>query len=117
MDCSLDPRHYLILRSCFSVLTSLGASPTSWVNLRFFFDGLCSRLWLRIVGRRRILLVPVTLNRFFAALRVFCFGISFHSCVFRRAQHHHHVAAVEERLGLDHPDVLHLVCEPEEQIA
>ena len=86
-------------------------------NLRFCFDDLCSRLWLRIVGRRMILPVPVTLNRFFAALRVFVFGISFHSCVFRRAQHHHHVAAVEEGLGLDRPDLLDVVGEAEEQVA
>src|SRR5579864_423234 len=86
-------------------------------NLRFFFAGLCSRLWLRIVGRRRIRPVPVTLNRFFAALLVFVFGISFHSCVFRRAQHHHHVPAVEERLGLDHPDLLDVVGETEKQLA
>src|SRR3954471_15050500 len=63
-----------------------------------------------------ILPVPVTLKRFFAALLVFCFGISFHSCVFRRAQHHHHVATVEERLGFDLPDLLHVLGEPEEEV-
>src|SRR3954463_10116389 len=63
-----------------------------------------------------ILPVPVTLNRFFAALLVFCFGISFHSCVFRRAQHHHHVATVEKGLGFDLPDLLHVLGEPEEEV-
>src|SRR6266705_6191975 len=85
-------------------------------NLRFFFDGLCSRLWLRIVGRRRILPVPVTLKRFFAALRVFTFGISFHPCVFRRAQQHHHVASIEERLGFDDPDLLDVVGEAQKEL-
>src|SRR3954452_1145906 len=63
-----------------------------------------------------ILPVPVTLNLFFAALLVFCFGISFHSCVFRRAQHHHHVATVEKRLRLDLPDLLHVLGESEEEV-
>src|SRR5205823_12308385 len=85
-------------------------------NLRFFFDGLCSRLWLRIVGRRRIFPVPVTLNRFFAALRVLIFGISFHSCVLRWTQQHHHVPAVEERLGLDDPDLLDVLGEAQKKV-
>src|SRR5436190_933770 len=64
-----------------------------------------------------ILPVPVTLNRFLAALLVFCFGISFRSCVFRRAQHHHHVATVEKRLRLDLPNLLHVLGEPEEEVS
>src|SRR5947209_2516662 len=63
-----------------------------------------------------ILPVPVTLNRFFAALRVLIFGISFHSCVLRWTQQHHHVAAVEERLGLDHPDLLDVLGEAQKEV-
>jgi hypothetical protein len=54
------------------------------------------------------------LNFFFTELRVFIFGIVFHSCVLRRAEQHHHVASVLERLGLDLPDLLDVFGEPEE---
>src|SRR5262249_40271565 len=66
---------------------------------------------------RRILPLPVTLNFFFTDLRVFIFGISFHSCHLRRAKQHHHVASVLEGLGLDLPDLLDVVGEAEEQVA
>src|ERR1700741_1037584 len=72
---------------------------------RLRFDDFFSRLWLRIAGRRRILPLLVTLNFFFTDLRVFTFGISFHSCVLRGAEQHHHVASVLERLRLDLPDL------------
>src|SRR4051794_1783506 len=91
----------------------------TWRSLRkprLRFDDFFSRLWLRIAGRRRILPLPVTLNFFFTELRVFTFGISFHSCILRRAEQHHHVAPVLERLGLDHPDLLDVFGEAEEQI-
>src|SRR5690242_21871184 len=84
---------------------------------RLRFDDFFSRLWLRIAGRRRILPLPVTLNFFFTDLRVFTFGISFHSCVLRRAEQHHHVASVLERLGFDLADLLDVFGEAEEQIA
>src|ERR1700746_3661111 len=84
---------------------------------RLRFDDFFSRLWLRIAGRRRILPPAVTLNFFFTELRVLIFGISFHSCVLCRAEQHHHVASVLERLRLDLPDLLDVVGEAEEQVA
>jgi hypothetical protein len=51
------------------------------------------------------------LNFFFDVECVFCFGISLRSCVLRRAEHHRHVPPFEERLGLDDPDLLHVVRE------
>src|ERR1700726_563427 len=63
-----------------------------------------------------ILAVPVTLKRFFAALRVLIFGLSFHSCSFRWTQQHHHVPAVEERLGLDRPDLLDVLGEAQKKV-
>src|ERR687895_59367 len=55
-------------------------------NLRLRFADFFSRLWLFIAWRRRSFPAPLTLKRFFAALDVFCFGISRHSCVLRRPQ-------------------------------
>src|SRR6185437_7883660 len=101
-------------------LIALRSPPVTSRSLRkprLRFDDFFSRLWLRIAGRRRILPLPVTLNFFFTELRVFTFGISFHSCILRRAEQHHHVASVLERLGLDHPDLLDVVGEAEEQVA
>src|ERR1700758_2975340 len=100
-----------------SALRSAPVTSTSFRKWRLRFDDFFSRLWLRIVGRLRIRPPAVTLNRFLAALRVFVFGISFHSCILRWAQHHHHVAPVEERLGLDRPDLLDVVGEAEEQVS
>src|SRR3954464_15910599 len=77
--------------------------PVTWRSLRkprLRFDDFFSRLWLRIAGRRRILTPAVTLNFFFTELLVFIFGISFHSCILRRSQQHHHVASVLVTLGL-----------------
>src|SRR5436853_6773321 len=82
---------------------------------RLRFDDFFSRLWLRIAGRRRILPLPVTLNFFFTDLRVFTFGISFHSCVLRLAEQHHHVASILEGLRLDLSDLLDVVGEAEGQ--
>jgi hypothetical protein len=39
---------------------------------------------------------------------------SFHSCILRRAEQHHHVAPVLERLRLDLPDLLDVFGEAEE---
>jgi hypothetical protein len=63
--------------------------------------------------------LPVTLNRFFALLDVFVFGISvsLDSCGFRRRQHHRHVSPVEQRLRFHHPDLLDVLREPHQQIA
>src|SRR5436305_4596297 len=74
---------------------------------------------VRIRRRRSSLPVPVTLNRFFAELCVFCFGIFFflYSCVLRRPQHHHHVPAVEERRRLYLPDLLHVLGQAHQQVA
>src|SRR5215471_18317342 len=96
---------------------SAPVTSTSLRKPRLRFDDFFSRLWLRIAGRRRILPPAVTLNRFRAELRVFVFGISFHSCVLRRAQQHHHVASVLEGLGLDLPDLLDVIGEAEKQVA
>src|SRR5581483_366479 len=82
-----------------------------------------SSRWLFIARRRRIFPPAVTLNRFFAPLCVFCFGIcrvlllALRSGVLRRTQDHHHVPAVEERRLLHQPDLLHVVREPHQQIA
>jgi hypothetical protein len=54
------------------------------------------------------------LNFFLTELRVFTFGISFHSCTLRRAKQHHHVASILEGLRLDLPDLLDVVGEAEE---
>src|SRR4051794_11304769 len=85
-------------------------------NSRFSFGDLCSRLWLCPALRRRSFPVPVTENFFFAPEFVFCFGM-FYSCVLRRREHHRHVAALEQGLGLDQSQLLHVVGEPHEQVA
>src|SRR5438270_2543019 len=92
------------------------ASTSSLPNARLRFGLFFSSRWLFIARRRRILPVPVTLNRFFAPLCVFCFGIFFDSRVLRRTQHHHHVAPVEERRRLDRADLLDVVGEPQQQV-
>src|SRR6478672_6538697 len=94
------------------------AESTGWslLNWRFCFCDLFMSfpdIWLR----RNSLPLPVTLNFFFAPECVFCFGISLHSCVLRWAQHHGHVATLEQWLGLDQADLLHVICEPHEQVA
>src|SRR5207244_218698 len=75
-------------------------------------------MWLFIACRRSTLPVPVTLNRFFAPLCVFCFGIvSRHPRVLCRAQQHHHVPAVEERWRLDLTDLLDVLCQSHQKVA
>jgi len=105
---------YRIPSIFLTLFVSARVSRRSLRNPRFFFADFVSKLWLRIAGRRLIFPVPVSLKRFFAPLCVFVFGIVFHSCVLCRAQQHHHVATVEERLGLDRPDLLDVLREPEE---
>src|SRR5690349_23816523 len=98
-------------------LIALRSPPVTSRSLRkprLRFDDFFSRLWLRIAGRRRILPPAVTLNFPFTELRVFIFGMLFHSCVLRRAKQHHHVAPVLEGLGLDLPDLLDVVGKAEE---
>src|SRR5207249_6598426 len=97
----------------------LGATDLA-CRTRLRFPDLLFTRWpggvVRILRRRRSLPVPVTRNRFFAALCVFCFGIVFlHSRVLRRPQDHHHVAAVEEWRGLHLPDLLHVLRQPPQQ--
>src|SRR5215210_4492277 len=67
--------------------------------------------------RRSSLPPPVTLNFFLAPECVFCFGISFRSCVLRRGENHGHVAALEEGRRLDLPDLLHVLVEAHEEVA
>src|SRR5262249_55509456 len=113
VDGTLDARHLPHPIPSIFLIAPRSALVTSRSlrKPRLRFDDFFSRLWLRIAGRRRILPLPVTLNRFRAELRVFVFGISFHSCVLRRAEQHHHVASVLDGLGFDLPDLLDVVGE------
>src|SRR3954470_12318206 len=92
----------------------LGATDSA-CRTRLRFPDLLFTRWpggvVRILRRRSSLPVPVTLHRFFAELCVFCFGIFFllHSRILGRPQEHHHVPAVQERRGLDLPDLLHIL--------
>src|ERR671936_211648 len=97
---------YLNLSIFLTERASLSATGRALRKLRFRFADLCSRLWLRIACRRSSFPLPVSLNRFFAPLRVFVLGISFDSRVLRRREHHHHVATVEERRRFDRADLL-----------
>src|SRR5581483_5808147 len=103
--------------SFFAARSFAGATGRFLLNARFCFAGLCSRLWLWFAGRRSSLPLPVTLNFFFAPEFVFCFGISLQPRVLRWRQHHRHVATLEERLGLDRPQLPDLVGEPRQQVA
>src|SRR5436190_6295239 len=94
------------------------AIGVSFVNARFRFDVFFVRLWLFIAWRRSSLPPAVTLNRFLALLDVFVFGIfPLRPRVLRGPQNHHHVAAVEEWLRLDLPDLLDVIREPQQQVA
>src|SRR5882757_8810898 len=98
------------------VFSFAGSTGWSLLNSRFCFGDLFMSLpdiWLR----RSSFPVPVTLNFFFAPLCVFCFGISFDSCVLRWAEHHCHVPPFEERLCLDHADLLDVVRQAHQQVA
>src|SRR5262249_19051089 len=103
-----------------SFLTDFRFVPSTGVSLRkrrLRFGDFFSSRWLRIAGRRITLPVPVTLNRFFAALCLFVFGISFrHSRVLRRSEQHRHVPSVEERLLLDLADLVHVLRQPHQQV-
>src|SRR5262249_858856 len=102
----------------FTDLRSPGATGSSFPKLRFRFGDLCSRLWLRIDGRRSSFPLAVSLNRFVAALRVLVFGIfSLHPSVLRRAQQHHHVPSVEQRRRLDLADLLYVLRQPHQEVA
>src|SRR5436190_19642954 len=97
---------------------SASATGVSFVKARFRFDVFFVKLWLFIAWRRSSLPPAVTLNRFLALLDVFVFGIfPLHPRVLRGPQNHHHVAAVEERLRLDLPDLLDVFREAQEEIA
>src|SRR5262249_18748210 len=86
-------------------------------KLRLRFADFFPSRWAFGAFRRRSFPVPVTLNRFFAPLCLFCFGIFFgDSCVLRRAEHHDHVPSVEERRRLDEPDLLDVLGETHQQV-
>src|SRR3954453_14949902 len=81
---------------------------------RFRFPGLLFTRWpggvVRWRRRRISLPVELSLNRFFAPLCVFIFGIVFcNSCVLRWPQHHHHVPPVLQRRRLDLADLLNVL--------
>src|SRR4249919_2481903 len=104
-------------RSRFTERSLVGWTSLARRKPRLRLADFFSSRWLCGPFRRRSLPVPVTLNRFFAPLCVFCFGIVFlHSCVLRRPQDHHHVASVEERRRLDLPDLLHVLRQPHQQV-
>src|SRR6267378_4353869 len=99
-----------------TVFSLAGSTGWSLLNWRFCFGDLFMSfpdIWLR----RSSFPVPVTLNLFFAPECVFCFGISFDSCVLRWAEHHCHVPPFEERLRLDQADLLDVVGEAHQQVA
>src|SRR4029079_15763099 len=98
---------YFTPRIFFTAFTSTLATGWSLPKSRLRFDDFFVRLWLFIACRRISLPAPVTLNRFFAPLPVFTFGMS-HPCVLRRAEHHDHVPPAERRLLLDLPELLHV---------
>src|SRR5438105_5307111 len=84
-------------------------------RLRFWL--FFSSRWLFIARRRSSFPVPVTLNRFFAPLCVFCFGIvSRHSRVLRRAEQHDHVPSVEERRRLHLADLLDVLRQAHQEV-
>src|SRR5215831_17583386 len=100
---------------------SLGATGSA-CRTRLRFATPCFTRWpggfVRNLRRRTSLPVPVSRNRFFVALCVFCFGIVLlHSRVLRRPQDHHHVPSVEERRRLHLPDLLHVLCQAHQQVA
>src|SRR5439155_17360313 len=109
---------YPLPRSFFTFLASAPLTGASLPKLRLRLGDFFSSRWLFIARRRSSFPVPVTLNRFFAPLCVFVFGICFrNSRVLRRSQHHHHVPAVLQRRRFDLADLLHVLREPHQQIA
>src|SRR5882724_4772983 len=99
-----------------TVFSLAGSTGWSLLNWRFCFGDLFMSfpdIWLR----RSSFPVPVTLNLFFAPECVFCFGISFDSCVLRWAEHHRHVPPFEKGLRLNQADLLDVICEAHEQVA
>src|SRR6476660_7683182 len=99
-----------------TVFSFAGSTGWSLLNWRFCFGDLFMSL-PDIWARRMSFPVPVTLNLFFAPECVFCFGIFFDSCVLRWAEHHRHVPPFEERLRLDHTNVLDVLSEAHQQVA
>src|SRR5436190_13844155 len=103
------------------VFSSLGATSVS-CRPRFRFPGLLFTRWPGgvVLWRRRRSTLPVelSLNRFFAPLCVFVFGIVFcNSRVLRRPEHHHHVAPILQRRRLDLADLLHVLRQPHQEVA
>src|SRR5260221_2245228 len=107
--CSLRPN----MRA--TVFSFAGATSLSLLNWRFCFGDLFMS-FPDIAARRKSFPVPVPLKCFFAPECVFCFGISFDSCVLRWAEHHRHVPPFEKGLRLDQADLLDVICEAHEQV-
>src|SRR5581483_6668791 len=119
VDRSFDSRHYFLPRSDRTSFRSLATTCSARRKLRFRFGAFLPRLWLRIAWRRSSFPPAVSLNRFFAALFLFCFGISASSRAdaLRRPEHHDHVPPVEERRGLHHSDLLHVLRQPHQEVS
>src|SRR3954469_24894100 len=88
---------------------------------RFRFPGLLFTRWpggvVRWRRRRISLPVELSLNRFFAPLCVFIFGIVFcNSRVLRWPQHHHHVPPVLQRRRLDLADLLDILRQAHQEV-
>src|SRR6476660_2151990 len=103
------------------VFWSLGETGPLW-RPRFLFPGPPFTRWpggvVRWRRRRSTLPGELSLNRFFAPLCVFIFGIVFcNSRVLRRPEHHHHVPPVLQRRRLDLADLLHVLGQPHQQVA
>src|SRR5262249_22921694 len=102
----------------FTSRASEGSTGCCCRKLRLRFADFFPSRWAFGAFRRSSFPVPVTLNRFFAPLCLFCFGIVFcDSCVLRRPEHHDHVPPVEERRRLDEPDLLDVLGETHQQVA
>src|SRR6476620_6006089 len=102
------------------LISRVSEAATGWSRrkARLRLGDFFSSRWAFGAFRRRSLPVPVTLNRFFVALCVFCFGIFVcRSSVLRGSQQHHHVAAVLERRRLYLPDLLHVLRQPHQQVS
>src|SRR5437870_5730756 len=107
---------YFTPSSFLTRLPSAGATSYSLRKPRLRFDDFFCRLWLFIAWRRISFPAALTLNRFFAPLDVFTFGIWLHSCVLRGAEQHDHVASVLEWRLLDQPELLDVVGETEQEV-
>src|SRR5947208_2053862 len=101
----------------FTSRTSEPWTSCCFRKLRLRFADFLPSRWAFGALRRRSFPDPVSLNLFFAALCLFCFGIFFcDSRVLRRAEQHDHVPTVEQRRRLDEADLLDVLGETHEQV-